>query len=164
MKEKQSRREFLENLALAGAGLLSGVALSGCGKEGPLESQSGRWLEESQLKDHVLSLYRNRDYKAIQNMEVIGDDVVITGDFKRVTSKDQFGRETRVPYNRAVIQIGGVDTPKVDAPRLGINGGIGAGPFNDILTDFYNYITWSDKYFISGINYPDKSREYLLSE
>ena len=77
---------------------------------------------------------------------MVGDDVVLTGDFQRVTGKDRLGIETRIPFNKVVVQVGNSDTGHIDAPRLRFKGGVVGLGF--ILAGFYNHVTWDDKYWI----------------
>lgn len=151
MKLKSILQTALKTLTL---GTLIGLATGGCGYENPIKNTSGisrievrgKWYNQHELTQAVVYIYKDPIFKAIKNVEVVGDDVVLTGDFQRISGRDVLGIETRVPFDKAVVQIGNSDTPHIDAPRLGFKGGVRGLGF--ILAGFSNHITWKDQYWI----------------
>jgi len=162
-----SRLALISGLALAGAGLIN----LGCGNENPIKNKEsssteirGKWYNEPEITEGVVGIYRDGIYRAVKDVQVIGNDVVLKGDFQRVVARDRFGRETRVPFDTAVVQVGDSDTPNIDAPRLRFRDGMVGLVI--VTTGFYNYLTWSDKYWIE-MGYSENEdlyRQFLVSE
>ena len=165
MKEK-----LIKLTTIGGLGLASLVGGISCSNENPIANKERSFVEygskgykQDEMTQYTRDFFSQNRFGAIKNIDVVGDDVVLSGDFQRITSRDKFGRETRVPFDKAVVQVGDSDTKNMIAPRLRLSNGMACLPL--VLTGFYNNITWSDKYWIDlDPAFEDLYKQFQVSE